>query len=332
MAKTIQKSRSPQPARFVEPMQCLAVAKLPEGPDWEYEIKFDGYRALGIKSGGRVRLMSRNGNDFSARFPSVANALSKLPDDSIVDGEIVALDETGRPSFNVLQNYNHAATPLQFYAFDLLHLAGKNLRDRPLDDRRELLRAKVMPRMQGEILFSETLEATAAEIVAAVKKQGLEGVIAKRRDSRYEPGRRSGAWVKMRINKGQELVIGGYVPAPKNFDSHHRRLLRARRPHLCCARPGRISSRRLRVKVFERFHKLEIKTCPFSNLPQRDKGRWGQGLTADKMAECRWLKPQLVAQIEYADWTDVNHLRHSKFIALRDDKPAKDVKREQPVG
>jgi ATP-dependent DNA ligase len=193
-------------------MQCLAVAKLPEGPDWGYEIKFDGYRALGIKSAGRVRLMSRNGNDFSGRFPSVARAISNLPDDTVVDGEIVALDETGMPSFNVLQNYNHAATPLQFYAFDLLHLAGKNLRDRPLDERRELLRAKVMPRMPGEIRLSETLEASAAEIVAAVKNQGLEGVIAKRRNSLYEPGRRSGAWVKMRINKGQELVIGGYVP------------------------------------------------------------------------------------------------------------------------
>jgi DNA ligase D-like protein (predicted ligase) len=331
VAKTIQRPPSLQPARFVEPMQCLAVAKLPEGPDWEYEIKFDGYRALGIKSAGRVRLMSRNGNDFSARFPSVANALSKLPDDSIVDGEIVALDETGRPSFNVLQNYNHATTPLQFYAFDLLHLAGKNLRDCPLDERRELLRAKVMPRMQGEVRFSETLEATAAEIVAAVKKQGLEGVIAKRRDSLYEPGRRSGAWVKMRINKGQELVIGGYVPSGKDFDSlivgYYERddLI-----YVARVRNGFVPA--LRVKVFERFHKLEIKTCPFSNLPQRDKGRWGQGLTADKMAECRWLKPHLVAQIEYADWTDVNHLRHSKFIALRDDKPAKDVRREQAVG
>jgi DNA ligase D-like protein (predicted ligase) len=331
VANTIRKTGARQPARFVEPMQCLAAAKLPEGPDREYEIKFDGYRALGIKSAGRVRLMSRNGNDFSARFPSIANVLAKLPDDSVVDGEIVALDETGRPSFNVLQNYNHSATPLQFYAFDLLHLAGKNLRDRPLDDRRELLRARVMPRMQGEVLFSETLEATAAEIVAAVRKQGLEGVIAKRRDSRYEPGRRSGAWVKMRINKGQELVIGGYVPAPKNFDSiivgyYERDDLM----YVARVRAGFVPA--LRAKVFERFHKLEIKTCPFSNLPQRETGRWGQGLTADKMAECRWLKPELVAQIEYADWTDVNHLRHSKFIALRDDKPAKDVGREQPVG
>jgi bifunctional non-homologous end joining protein LigD len=142
-------------------MQCVAMAKLPEGPDWEYEIKFDGDRALGIKSAGRARLMSRNGNDFTIRFPSVASALSKLPDNTAVDGEIVALDEAGSPSFNVLQNYNHAATPLQFYAFDLLHLAGKNLRDRPLDERRELLRAKVMPGMQDEVLFSETLAATA---------------------------------------------------------------------------------------------------------------------------------------------------------------------------
>jgi bifunctional non-homologous end joining protein LigD len=174
VAKTIRKPSPKHPARFVEPMRCLAVATLPEGPGWEYEIKFDGYRALGIKSAGRVRLMSRNGNDFSARFPSIANALAKLPDDSVIDREIVALDETGRPSFNVLQNYNHAASPLQFYAFDLLHLAGKNLRDRPLDDRRELLRARVMPRMQGEVLFSETLEATAAEMSLRSKSRALK--------------------------------------------------------------------------------------------------------------------------------------------------------------
>lgn len=174
------------------------------------------------------------------------------------------------------------------------------------------------------------MEATAAEIVAAVKEQGLEGVIAKRRDSLYEPGRRSGAWVKMRINKGQKLVIGAMSRAVRTSTRSLLAVTRDDLIYVARVRNGFVAA--LRVKAFERFHKLEIKTCPFSNLPQRDKGRWGQGLTADKMAECRWLKPHLVAQIEYADWTDVNHLRHSKFISLRDDKPAKDVRREQPVG
>jgi bifunctional non-homologous end joining protein LigD len=222
----------------------------------------------------------------------------------------------------VLQNYNHAVTPLQFYVFDLLHLAGKNLRDRPLEERRELLSTEVMLRLPEAIRFSETFDAPAAEVVAAVKKQGLEGVIAKRRDSTYEPARRSGAWVKMRINKGQELVVGGYVPAGKSFDSlivgyyDGDNLI-----YVARVRNGFVPA--LRVKVFERIRKLEFKTCPFSNLPQRNKGRWGQGLTADKMAECRWLRPQLVAQIEYADWTEVNHLRHSKFMGFRDDKSAR---------
>jgi DNA ligase D-like protein (predicted ligase) len=308
-------------------MQCLAVAKLPEGPDWEYEVKLDGYRALGIRKEGSARLLSRNGNDFSARFPSIARSLSKLPDKTIIDGELVALDETGKPSFNVLQNYNQAATPLQYYVFDVPHFSGQSLRDLPLNDRRELLRTKIMPRMAQNIRFSESLEASATEVIASIREQGLEGVIAKRRHSLYEPGRRSGAWVKLRINKGQELVIGGYVPAAKNFDSlivgyyEGDELMYVGR-----VRNGFIPA--LRVKVFERIRKLESKTCPFSNLPQRDKGRWGRGLTADKMSECQWLKPLLVAQIEYADWTEVNQLRHSKFIALRDDKPVREVRRE----
>jgi DNA ligase D-like protein (predicted ligase) len=331
MLTTLQKSAGRQTPRFVEPMQCLAVAKLPEGPDWEYEVKFDGYRALGIKSGGRARLISRNGNDFSARYPSLPHALSKLPDETIIDGELVALDETDRPSFNVLQNYNHARTPLQFYAFDLLQLAGKNLCGYTLEERRQLLHAELMPHMPEEIRFSESLEAPVPELIAVAGEHGLEGLIAKRRTSFYEPGRRSGAWVKMRINKGQELVIGGYVPSAKNFDSlvvgyyESQDLI-----YVARVRNGFVPA--LRAQVFERLRTLETKACPFVNLPQRDKGRWGQGLTADKMAECRWLKPQLVARIEYADWTDVNHLRHSKFKALRDDKRAKDVRREQPTG
>jgi bifunctional non-homologous end joining protein LigD len=111
-------------------MQWQPVAKLPEGSNWEYEVKFDSYRALGIKSGGRVRLMSRNQNDLATRFPVLAQALAELPDETIIDGEVVALDETGRPSFNVLQNYRRASTPLQFYAFDVVSFAGRSLEDR----------------------------------------------------------------------------------------------------------------------------------------------------------------------------------------------------------
>jgi len=159
-------------------MQCLPVAKLPEGANWEYEVKFDGYRALGIKSGSRVSLMSRNQNDLAARFPILAQALAELPNETIIDGELVALDETGRPSFSVLQNYHRASTPLQFYAFDVLTLAGRSLQNERLEERRRVLRTKVMPRMPESVVFSETLEATASEVTEAVKTQGLEGVIA----------------------------------------------------------------------------------------------------------------------------------------------------------
>ena len=134
-----------------------------------------------------------------------------------------------------------------------------------------------------------------------------------------------------REQRGQELVIGGYVPSEKNFDSLVVGYYEGSGlPYVARVRNGFVPA--LRARVFERFKRLETKTCPFSNLPQRDKGRWGQGLTADKMAECRWLKPELVGHFEYADWTDANHLRHSKFITLRDDKEAKNVKREQPIG
>ncbi len=163
--------------------------------------------------------MSRKHNDLAARFPILAKALAELPDETSIDGELVALDETGRPSFNVLQNYRRAGTPIQFYAFDVLTFAGRSLQNQPLEERRKVLQTKMMPRMLESVLFSETLEATASEVTEAVRAQGLEGVIAKRRDSLYEPGRRSGAWVKMRVNKGRELVVSGYLANGKNFDS-----------------------------------------------------------------------------------------------------------------
>jgi ATP-dependent DNA ligase len=216
--RAAQKGRA-ETGHFIEPMACLAVADLPAGSDWEYELKLDGYRAIAFKTRGRVHLRSRNGKNFSQRFWSLIRPLQPLTDETVVDGEIVALDDAGRPSFNLLQNSATHENGLVFYLFDLLILAGEDLRNRPLEVRRKLLQRRVMPQLAEPIRFSETIEASALDLVREVREQGLEGVIAKRRNSLYQAGKRSVAWIKMRVNQGQELVIGSYLPAPKTFDS-----------------------------------------------------------------------------------------------------------------
>ena len=203
-------------AHFVEPMPCLAVKKLPEGSTWQYELKLDGYRALAVKHEGQVTLFSRNRKRFNGRFPAIVAAFARLPDETIVDGEIVAIDESGRPSFSRLQNFSANANAITFYAFDMPMWKGQDLRAQPLEKRRELLRTKAMPKLP-RIYFSDSFDADADKMISAVRSQGLEGIVAKRRDSLYEPGRRNGAWVKMRIGGGQEFVIGGYTPSPERL-------------------------------------------------------------------------------------------------------------------
>jgi len=315
-------------ATFVEPMLLLRTEKLPEGPDWQYELKLDGYRALAIKSSGKVHLRSRNDNDFSGRYSEITEALAPMPDETVLDGEVVALDESGKPSFSVLQNYGSAGVPLNFYIFDVLVLRGEDLTREPLTKRRELLEQHVLAALDEPIRYSPGLQASLADLIRSVKAQGLEGLVAKKRNSCYEPGQRSGAWQKMRINRGQEFVIAGYTPAPKNFDAlvigHYDggNLMYAAR-----TRNGFTPT--LRAELFRKLKPLEIAECPFTNLPEKKAGRWGAGLTAAKMAECRWLKPELVGLFEFVEWTEDAHLRHSRFIGLRGDKRAKDVSRER---
>jgi DNA ligase D-like protein (predicted ligase) len=314
-------------AGFIEPMLLLRTRELTQGADWLYEIKLDGYRALAIKTNGEVQLRSRNDNDFSARYSAIVKALASLPDETAVDGEVVALDAEGKPSFNTLQNHGSSRGPILYYVFDLLILAGRNVMAETLERRRALLEAKILPRLHEPIRYSPELKTSLADLVQSARAQKLEGLVAKRRDSQYESGIRSGAWQKMRLNQGQELAIGGYTPSTRNFDAliigyyQGGKLIYAGR-----TRNGFTPASR--EALFRQLRNLEIVKCPFANLPEAKSGRWGAGLTAAKMVDCRWLKPVLVGQFEFVEWTADDHLRHTQFVALRDDKKAKDVVRE----
>ena len=300
---------------------------MPEGRQWLYELKLDGYRAIAFKRDGTVHLRSRNDNDFASRYPGVVKALTRLPDNTILDGEVVAFDQEGRPSFNALQNFGSAPAPVVFYVFDLLMLAGREIMREALEKRRELLEKKVLPKLTEPVRYAPPLDAALPVLVESVKKQGFEGLVAKRRDSLYEPGQRSGAWMKMRVNRGQEFVIGGYTRGTKTFDALVFGYYDGKQL-IYVARTRNGFTPVTRAQLFKKFKGLEIDECPFSNLPEPKSGRWGQGLTKAKMAECQWLKPVLVGQFEFLEWTGENHLRHSKFIGLREDKKAKDVVRE----
>jgi bifunctional non-homologous end joining protein LigD len=315
-------------AGFIEPMLLLRTETLPDEPArWEYQLKLDGYRAIAFKTGGKLYLRSRNDNDFSGRYPGVLRGLAKLPNETVIDGEIVALDDDGRPSFNALQNYSSPKIPIIYYVFDVMVLAGLDVKADTLEARRKLLERNVLPKLTEPVRYAGVLEASLRDLIQSVKAERLEGLVAKRRDSRYEPGLRSGAWMKSRINQGQEFVIGGYTIGTKTFDAlifgyyEGDRLIYAAR-----TRNGFTPA--MREQLFKKFRSLQIPECPFANLPEAKSGRWGQGLTKAKMPDCRWLKPLLVGQFEFLEWTGENHLRHTRFVALREDKPAHAVRRE----
>jgi ATP-dependent DNA ligase len=266
-------------------MLLLRTERLPEGPDRAYELKLDGYRALAIKSAGTVHLRSRNNKSFDGKYPAIVAGLAGLPDETAIDGEVVALDESGRPSFNTLQN-GSARAQLCYYVFDVLVFAGRNAMSEPLSARRELLRRQVLPRLADPIREAPQFDASLTDLIRAVREQGLERIVAKRLDSAYEPGQRSGAWRKMRVNRKEEFVIGGYTLGGRHFDAlifgywEGDRLMYAAR-----TRSGFTPT--VREQLHQRFRGLETPECPFANLPEARAGRWGEGLTAAKMKACR---------------------------------------------
>jgi DNA ligase D-like protein (predicted ligase) len=313
-------------AGFVEPMDCLSVSKLPEGRGWVWEIKLDGYRAVAAKSAGTVTLYSRNKKILNKRFPYLIDPLQQLPDGTVVDGEIVALDDDGRPVFNLLQNFTSESDRIRYFVFDLLCYDNRDLARLPLLKRREILRSRI--KFEHErVKVADYIETTADQIVAAVREQRLEGIVGKRKDSVYEPGKRSGAWIKHRVNLGQEFVIGGFTPGPHGLDAIIVGYYRGDELiYVARTRNGFVPASRHRV--FEKLRPLVTPECPFVNLPETRKARWGEALTAEKMKKCVWVRPVIVAQIEFLEWTDADHLRHSKFAGLRDDKSAREVVKE----
>jgi bifunctional non-homologous end joining protein LigD len=320
--------KKPSKPTFIEPMAALKVAQLPDGDAWLYEVKWDGYRMLVIKDGKAVRLLSRNNKEHTASYPSiVAAAVGIKAKQAVIDGELVALDETGRPSFQALQNRSsHIEERIKFYAFDLIHLDGQTLTQEPIERRRSLLEGVV----QGSgLAVSDLLPGKPEAIIKAIREIGLEGVIAKRKGSANEPGERSGDWVKLRLDLAQEFVVGGFTPGGVGFDAllvgynAGKRLKFAGK-----VRAGFVPhTRRELAALLGPYHTAE---CPFPDLPDIKKSRWGAGVTEADMASIQWVKPSVVVQIKFLEWTTDARLRHAAYVGLRHDKAAKDVTREVP--
>jgi bifunctional non-homologous end joining protein LigD len=296
---------------------------LPSGKNWSYEVKWDGYRTIAVINNGRVTLYSRNLKDATKLYAPIARALTTMPVQSaILDGELVALDADGRPSFQAL--HHQEAHALAYYVFDLLHDGQRDLIGEPLRVRRTALDSVTL---SAPVFRSEPLAGEPAHIEEAVQQLGLEGIVAKRIDSRYEPGRRSNAWVKVRFNKRQEFVVGGFTDDNDWVDAlvvgyyDGNRLVAAGK-----VRAG--LNPVMRRELYRKLLPLKSKTCPFANLPNARSSHWGEGITAEQMLEIVWLKPQVVAEIAFTEWTRDRSLRHARFVSLRTDKDPRDVRRE----
>jgi len=318
--------------RFIEPMKPRLLEKPPTAGDWMYELKFDGIRAIAVKIDKKVSLLSRNENELTGRFPEIVEAIKDLPArECVIDGEVVALDEEGRSSFQLLQSLEleERKSPLRFYVFDLLQLDGKSLLGLPLAQRKDLSE-KLCENIGEPIRFSGEIGSDATKLLAEVKRRGLEGLIGKQRNSVYEPGRRSGVWIKLKCVNEQEFVIGGYTPpqgARKYFGAilvgyyKDKRLMFA-------GKVGTGFTAKSLSMLHKKFQQEERDHCPFVDLPSKQGGKWLQDITPSMMRKMHWVDPVFVAQIKFSEWTRDGKLRQPVFLGLREDKKAREVVRE----
>lgn len=327
------KTRAPRTAApdFVAPMKALGVDAPPDGV-WSCEIKFDGYRAVALVTRAHAELWSRNRKEMSADYPEVVAALQKLKCHSaVLDGEIVALDAAGRSRFQLLQSREISGTrpTIAYYLFDIMQLDGRSLIALPLEERQRILDA-LLKKAPRPLQRSPVFVLEPAQLMPEVRRQGLEGLIAKRRGSPYEPDRRSGAWVKCKILNEQEFVIGGFT-APRNSRQFFGAILvghYADGKLLYAGKVGTGFDFKLLESLHRKFSARVRKACPFANLPMPRKPRFGAGMTPAEMRRVTWLRPELVAQIKFGEWTNDGLLRQPVFLGLRPDKAARDVRRE----
>jgi bifunctional non-homologous end joining protein LigD len=332
--KSDQPKESPH---FMEPMKARLATELPTGEDWLFEIKLDGIRAIALKDGGTVRLFSRRPRELTDDYPEIVAALHRLPVDRFtMDGEIVSYDTQGRSLFQALQVLKRKPeerNAVFLVLFDLLHLNGRDLTSTTLVQRRKALQ-KLLWRCRPPLRFSIGLDAPPAQLWKEIMKLGLEGVIAKRKTSVYEAGRRSGAWLKIKAQNQQEFVIGGYT-APGGTRAHFGSVLVGYydgRQLRFASKVGTGFNARSLQALHQLFQKHRAAACPFVNLPTRRNSRFGQGLSAADMKRCTWLKPRLVCQVKFLEWTGDGSLRHPVFVGLREDKEPSRVVREETSG
>jgi bifunctional non-homologous end joining protein LigD len=310
------------------PMLATLVDKPFENPGWLYEVKWDGYRALAMMHKGETQLKSRNDKSFDKKFYPVHAALAKLDLNMIIDGEIVVLDENGISNFGALQNWRSEADgELYYYVFDIIWWDGLNLSSLPLKDRKVILR-EALP-AKGIIRFSEYFEASGLEFFESAKEIGLEGIIAKHEDSAYLSGERTRDWLKIKSNRRQEVVIGGYTKNEGSSKLFSALLVGVYEgdEFQYCGKIGTGFSGKMQREMMAKFKPLITKKSAFAMLPDINKPSRFRPNPPD--ATATWLKPKLVCEVSYTEITSDGVMRHPSFEGMRMDKGAKEVVKEK---